>query len=191
MRKLGPEVAKNDFARRYSGFYDKFLSGVGVDIGYRGDVSDADPVVPNARGIELSTPNYDGKILPYPPNSLDFIFSSHCMEHLPDAQINLINWYNVVKVGGFIVIIVPHQYLYEKKRSLPSRWNGDHKVFYTPGSLLTFVEKTLSPNHYRVVHLMDNDAHYSYDVWPEEHASGAYEIELVLKKIEPPKWRIK
>jgi tetratricopeptide (TPR) repeat protein len=84
--------------------------------------------------------------------------------------------------------VVPHQFLYEKRRSLPSSFNADHKRFYTPGLLLGEFEASLRPNTYRVRHLRDNDDNYTYEIGPGIHSGGGYEIELVVQKIIPPRW---
>ena len=94
-----------------------------------------------------------------------------------------LEWFRVVRVGGFIVLTVPHHYLYEKKHCLPSRWNADHKRFYTPASLLMDVESALESNTYRVRSLLDNDTGFNYSINSLEHSVGCYEIELVIEKI--------
>src|SRR5215467_2030686 len=94
----------------------------------------------------------------------------------------------VLKSGGFIVCIVPHQFLYEKKTALPSIWNSDHKRFYTPASLLREFEEALVPNTYRIRHLCDSDDGYTYDIGPDVHSGGGYEIELVVQKIKKTVW---
>jgi hypothetical protein len=71
---------------------------------------------------------------------------------------------------------------------LPSRFNGDHKRFYTPASLLTEVERALPVNGYRVRHLSDNDDDFDYQVPLDAPPSGACEIELVLERIARPSW---
>jgi len=86
--------------------------------------------------------------------------------------------------------VVPHQFLYEKKCNLPSRWNADHKRFYTPATLLCEFEAALQPNTYRVRHLCDNDQNYTYHIGPEAHAGGGYEIEFVVQKIDKPHWNL-
>lgn len=168
------------------------MSGYGVDIGYRGEVKDASPVIENAIGVDKDFPGYDGIHLPYKYGALDFVFSSHCFEHLNWTERVLIlrEWMRVIKVGGHIVMTVPHMYLYEKKSDLPSKWNEDHKIFFTPGKLLTEIENALDPNSYRVVHLRDNDDDFDYSRGPDVHSGGCYEIELVLKKINQPNWSI-
>jgi hypothetical protein len=110
------------------------------------------------------------------------------LEHVVDFRATIRDWYRVVRPGGFIVCVVPHQFLYEKRRALPSSWNADHKRFYTPAALLWEFETSLRPNTYRVRHLRDNDEGYTYEIGPEAHSGGGYEVELVVEKIRPPEW---
>jgi SAM-dependent methyltransferase len=138
--------------------------------------------------VDLDYPAYDGKRLPFPDESIDTVYSSHMLEHAADFRTTICDWHRVVRSGGYIVCVVPHQFLYEKRRSLPSSWNADHKRFYTPASLLHEVEASLRPNTYRVRHLRDNDEGFTYDIGPEAHSGGGYEIELVVQKITPPGW---
>jgi len=85
-------------------------------------------------------------------------------------------------------LVVPHQYLYERKAFLPSRFNGDHKRFYTPRSLLAEVEESLPLAAYRIRSLRDIDDGFNYATQPEDAPEGAYEIELVLEKIQCPRY---
>jgi SAM-dependent methyltransferase len=172
-----------------NGFFSTYMAGeVTIDVGYRGAFDDAVPILPHALGVDLDYPGYDGKKLPFPDESVDTVYSSHMLEHVTDFRATIWDWHRVVTPGGFIVCVVPHQFLYEKKRQLPSLWNADHKRFYTPASLLREFETSLQPNTYRVRHLRDNDEGYTYGIGPEAHSGGGYEIELVVQKITPPKW---
>jgi SAM-dependent methyltransferase len=174
-----------------NGFFSTYLAGeVTIDVGYRGAFEDSVPILPHALGVDLDYPAYDGRTLPFPDNSVDTVYSSHMLEHVTDFRATVRDWHRVVRPGGFIVCVVPHQFLYEKKRSLPSMWNADHKRFYTPASLLGEFETSLRPNTYRVRHLRDNDEGYTYGVGPEAHSGGGYEIELVVQKIMPPEWEL-
>ena len=188
-RVIGEEARKSHAARRASGFLDRYLSGEHIlDIGYKGYVPDVLPIVPQAIGVELDYPGYDGRTLPFPDASQDAVFASHCLEHIPDFRNALRDWHRVLKVGGFIVVMVPHQFLYEKRVAMPSLWNADHQRFYTPASLMTDVESALLPNTYRLRHLVDNDAGFEYRLDPAQHSGGSYELELVLEKIAAPAW---
>ena len=172
-----------------NGFFSTYLAGeVTIDVGYRGAFADAVPILPHALGVDLDYPGYDGKKLPFPDDSVDTVYSSHMLEHVADPATTIRDWHRVTRLGGFIVCVVPHQFLYEKRRSMPSSWNADHKRFYTPGSLMREFETYLQPNTYRVRHLSDNDEGYTYGIGPETHSGGGYEVELVVQKIAPPGW---
>ncbi len=189
LRRVGAEVRKTFRAKLDSGFIEKYLSGAAIlDIGYKGYESDVVPIVPQAIGVDLDYPGYDGRTLPFSDNSQDAVFSSHCLEHTEDPRATICEWFRVLKIGGYLIIVVPHQYLYERRRALPSTWNPDHRRFYTPATLLREIEEALEPNSYRVRQLADNDSGYDYSVALEHHPSGCYEIELVVEKILQPSW---
>jgi SAM-dependent methyltransferase len=188
---VGTEANKTIAAKYRDGFVSRYLSGANIlDIGYRGYLREAIPIVPQAIGIDLNYPGYDGKTLPFGDETQDAVFSSHCLEHIDDYLGALREWHRVLRIGGFMIVSVPHQFLYEKKFALPSRWNWDHKRFYTPASLMAEVEAALAPNTYRLRHLIDNDLHFNYSIPPERHSGGSYEIEMVLERIREPAWKI-
>ena len=172
-----------------NGFFAAYMAGdVTIDVGYRGGYDDAVPILPHAIGVDLDFPGYDGKRLPFADQSIDSVYSSHMLEHAADYRSTIRDWHRVLRTGGFIVCVVPHQFLYEKKTTLPSLWNADHKRFYTPASLLEEFEESLEPNTYRVRHVRDNDDNYTYETGPQAHSGGGYEIELVVQKIKKPDW---
>ncbi len=185
MRNLGPEAAQAHARRVASGFYDRFLSGAAVlDIGYRGTTSNAEAITAAAIGVELDYPGYDGRRLPFADDSQDAVFVSHVMEHIPDYENALSDWYRVVRTGGFIIICVPHHYIYERRPALPSLWNPDHKRFYTVPSLLSEINAALPANGYRIRHLSENDEGTDLAGPPDQApGQGSYEIEIVLEKI--------
>lgn len=187
MRQIGPEISKSYQKKVESGFIRRYLSGQHIlDIGYRGTHPDSVPTAENAIGIGLDYPGYDGVHLPFPDESQDTVFSSHCYEHIANYRVALREWYRVLKVGGYMVVLVPHRYLYERRSMVPSFFNSDHKRFYSPASLLLEFEEALPVNGYRVRHLADNDDGFDYTVPQGEHAKGCYEIELVVQKILRP-----
>lgn len=188
-RPVGEEARKAVQSRARNGFNEKYLSGSAIlDIGYKGYLPDVVPIVPGAIGVELDYPGYDGVTLPFPDQSQDAVFASHCLEHIADFQNAVRDWFRVLKVGGYLIIMVPHKYLYEKQADLPSRYNNDHKRFYTPSSLVAEIEMSLRPNTYRLRHLADNDEGFDYELPPDRHSGGSYEIEIVVEKITPPLW---
>jgi SAM-dependent methyltransferase len=189
-RRVGEESQRTYLDKLSNGFFTKYMSGVGLDIGYTGYIKDVEPILPTAIGVDTDYPNYNGVNLPFDNESMDYVYSSHCLEHINTTEWCLKEWYRVIKIGGHIIITVPHQFLYEKRGVLPSRFNGDHKRFYTPSKLLAEIETALIPNTYRVRLLEDGDKGFDYTRGPELHSDGQYEITLVLQKIAAPTWSL-
>ena len=186
-RRIGPEAAKNHERRLQEGFYERYLTGENIlDIGFRGGDPDSTPITPTATGVDLDYPGYDGRVLPFPSETQDAVFASHCLEHIDDYQNAISDWFRVLKIGGFLVIAVPHRDLYERKKTLPSLFNGDHRRLYTPAVLLSEVEASLPVGGFRIRSLRDIDDGFDYSVPPEIHPEGSYEIELVIEKIKVP-----
>lgn len=190
-RMVGSEARKSFDLKLFDGFWSKYVTGPNVlDVGFAGYGGQVEAIVPGAIGVDVDYPGYDGTTLPFPDNSQDVIFSSHCLEHIPHYVQVLQDWLRVTRVGGHMILAVPHAHLYERKRRPPSQWNSDHKRFYTPASLLAEIEQALPLNSYRVRHCAENDWQYDYGMPLERHPSGCYEIEIVLQKISSPSWSL-
>ncbi len=56
--------------------------------------------------VDLVAPGDD---IPLPDNSVDFVISSHVIEHFPDPIKALKEWRRIVKPGGYIYVIAPHK----------------------------------------------------------------------------------
>jgi SAM-dependent methyltransferase len=197
----GPETQRSENRRSFQffrerglgemNFFGRFMQGHGLDIGYKGSLGDrAETVLPTAIGVDQDYPGYDGKTLPFCEGTQDYVYSSHCLEHMMYPTSAIREWFRVLKVGGYLVITVPHRDLYEKKLDLPSRWNAGHRRFYLPSDLLQEIERALAPNSYRIRYLQDCDEDYSYSVGPDVHPSGEYQIECVVQKLDRPKWGV-
>lgn len=190
MRKVGAESRRTWQQKHASGFFDRYMTGNGLDIGFSGYEDAVLPILETATGIDKDYLGYDGFNLPFQNESQDYVYSSHCLEHIQAEGLTIQEWFRVLKLNGHLVIVVPHMYLYEKKQHLPSKWNEDHKRFYTPGSLLIAVENSLPPNSYRVRFLEDGDDAFDYHKGPDTHSDGQYEVTLVIQKIKPPIWNL-
>jgi SAM-dependent methyltransferase len=98
--------------------------GRGIDIG-----CGPDPVSPDARRFDIE----DGDancVSKYVMEKFDFVYSSHCLEHMHDPKITILDWWKLVKPGGYLFIYVPDEDLYEQG-VFPSRFNTDHKATFT------------------------------------------------------------
>ena len=114
-------------------FANRYFVGTGLDVG-----GGPDPLglyielFPRLKGVRsFDKEDGDAQVLDgIEDDSVDFLHSSHCLEHLEDPAAALANWFRVVKPGGHLVIMVPDEDLYEQGE-FPSTWNGDHKWTFT------------------------------------------------------------
>ncbi len=97
--------------------------------------------------------------------------------------------FSKVALGGYLVVIVPHQFLYERKLRLPSLRNPLHRRFYTPNTLLADIEEAIDPCEYRIRFLGENDEGYDYQVGLGAEPVGGQDIVVALERIVPPSWR--
>jgi len=112
---LYPAFQAEGFAAQFAiPFAKHFCQGRGYDIGcnrlewcYPGAVP-IDPAIGNT---------YDAYNLP--EQMVDYIFSSHCLEHLPDWMGALEHWSTRLRSGGTLFLYLPH---YSQKYWRP--WNN-------------------------------------------------------------------
>jgi SAM-dependent methyltransferase len=176
------ETSKAKKRRMEEGFFEKYCQGNGLDIGYGGDL-----LCPNCKGWDIE--DGDAQTLEgLPDNHFDFVYSSHCLEHVNDAADAISNWWRVLKPGGYLILYIPERDLYERKKTLPSRWNTSHKRFFlldkdelpdTVG-ILPLIEKTLENYTITKAELCKQNYKLASET---SQASGEYSIEVILKKI--------
>lgn len=94
---------------RDSNFFETYLSGKVIDIGGGTDaVTEAAEVFDFQQGDAQHIAQYRDK------ETYDCVYSSHCLEHMSDVPSALSQWWDLVKPGGYMVLIVPHEDLYEQ-----------------------------------------------------------------------------
>ena len=109
------------FAIPYAKHYCK---GVGYDVGCMKE----EWAFPGSIPIDLKFPNeYHALNLPL-KEEVDYIFSSHCLEHIYEWVDVLNYWYLKLKTGGVIFLYLPH---YDQEYWRP--WNDRrHVTIFTP-----------------------------------------------------------
>ncbi len=188
-QSVGEESRKSLARWLKNSFYETYLSGQNIlDIGYRGYLPDVKPIVPQAIGVDVDYPGYDGRTLPFPDELQNCVFASHTLEHIDDHKAAIREWFRVLRSGGYLIIIVPHWCLYERKGRLPSNHNADHRRFYTGAKLLREIERAVDPFSFRIRMLEDNDREFDYSIPPADHATGSYELICVIEKISKPSY---
>jgi SAM-dependent methyltransferase len=130
MKELSKSIPRR---MRDPNFLRRYFVGQGVDIGGK-----PDPLTLYAEFFPLMGPvkvwdleDGDAQFMSdVPDNTFNFVHSSHCLEHLRDPAEGLRNWLRVTKPGGYIVVTIPDEDLYEQG-VFPSTFNRDHKVTFT------------------------------------------------------------
>ncbi len=94
-------VGGNTYAIRRTAM--KFCRGKGLDIGA------SHWPLPGSTPIDTeSGPGVANRIDDFPADSQDYIFSSHCLEHIGDWQEALDAWIGKLKPGGVLFLYLPH-----------------------------------------------------------------------------------
>lgn len=109
---------------RNADFYTRYFKGRTIDIGCGDDL-----VVPDAEPFDK--PHGDAnEITKFRlAQSYDTVYSSHCLEHMYDAPKAIASWWELVRPGGFLIVVVPDEDLYELG-FWPSLFNPDHKATF-------------------------------------------------------------
>jgi len=97
-----PAFQSKGFAAKFAfPFAQEVCKGVGYDIG----CNRMEWAFPGAIMIDPLFTNYDALNLPL--KSVDYIFSSHCLEHLPNWVESLNYWWENLKKSGILFLYLP------------------------------------------------------------------------------------
>src|SRR5512133_778938 len=105
-----------------------FLIGRGLDLG-----CGEQKVVETAIAMDIRSPVADIKadlsspdaLRLFADDSMDYVFSSHLLEHMHDYKGSLKEWWRVVRYGGHLILYVPDPDFYPRMGTDGS--NPDHK----------------------------------------------------------------
>lgn len=184
------ESDKAMMRRVYDPLFHKVFKGKGIDIG-------AGPCLSNMTNFPLvvSLESFDKihgdaqYITQYrEKENFDFVISSHCLEHMVDPLQAIREWWHLLKYGGYLIITVPDEDLYEQGM-WPSPYNSDHKWRFT---LAKYIKNKNSIDvfdlvnqlwDYKLIQAKFIDTHYEYDV-KKDQTYGLAECsnEIILKK---------
>jgi len=122
----------------------KYCQGKGIDIG------GGKWPLEGARTIENNLIE-NAYLIKEKDESLDFVFSSHTLEHLEDWQKALREWFRVLKPKGILFLYLPHPCckMWGKGILAQHKWNPD------PYLLTDFLTKNLRMNLKEITYLPD------------------------------------
>jgi ubiquinone/menaquinone biosynthesis C-methylase UbiE len=177
---MSGETLKNHARRESNGDYLKYFSGLGIDIGcgsaplpiqcHHWDLPEGDATY--MEGVE--------------DNYYDWVYSSHCLEHLDSPVRAIENWWRILKPGGHLIVVVPDLYLYERGQ-WPSPNTKSHKQYFTMTRLMGLVATLQGA---QVMRLQINDDHFNYNDHENDQTIGKAqaEIESIVKKQQDAFW---
>ena len=100
-----PKFQTEGYASQFAIPYAKHVcKGIGVDVGCNRDEWAFPGSIPIDPNID---PLYDALNFPKHANELDYIFSSHCLEHLNDWVSVLDYWTSKIKHDGVLFLYLP------------------------------------------------------------------------------------
>jgi predicted SAM-dependent methyltransferase len=129
-----------------SRFATRYFTGNGIDIGAGPDplaqYVEFFPLMRSCRSWDVE--DGDAQFLKsLKDESLDFVHSSHCLEHMRDPREALHHWLRVLKRGGHLVVVIPDEDMYEQG-VFPSTFNSDHKWTFTMHKAQSWSEKSIN-----------------------------------------------
>ena len=135
-------------------FAKHFCFGHGADVG----CSNKDWAFPGAIPVDLEFEDeWHADNL---PRELDYIFSSHCLEHVSDWVATMDYWYGCLNDGGVLFLYLPH---YEQEYWRP--WNNrKHKHTFTPN----VVHDYMLDKGYENIFCSERDLNHSFMIVGEK-----------------------
>lgn len=123
---------------------ERYCQGRGIDIG------GGKWPLPSARNIDQGK-GENAYFIREGSGTLDFVFSSHTLEHLEDWPRALREWFRVLKPGGIVFLYLPHpcSKMWQKEVLNQHKWNPD------PKTLSEFLKKELRMKIVKITFLPD------------------------------------
>lgn len=141
------EQSKAARRRFYNGnFHNRYFCGDGIDIGGRPDpFSQYIGVFPLVKSVKIwDLEDGDAQFMRgCEDETYDFVVSSHCLEHMCNVEEALFNWIRIIKKGGYLIITVPDEDMYEQQQ-WPSVYNPDHRWTFTIYKQKSWSQKSIN-----------------------------------------------
>lgn len=133
--KLRPELEKGNAAQFIATKAIPYLTGKGLDIGcnkwkIKKDAIGVDII--QKPGVDLIIKNWN--LLETEKH--DYVFSSHCLEHIFDWQLALFHWMRTIRNDGILFLYLPNPTFY-------NRWSKYHQKSHKHDFSLPIIVKNV------------------------------------------------
>ncbi len=156
-----PHFQAEGFAAQFAfPFAQKVCSGVGVDVG----CMKKEWAYPGSIPVDIDLPGgFHALNLPYRPEGYDYIFSSHCLEHL-DNWVDALNyWTDQLKEGGILFLYLPNM----DEQFYWQPWNNRKHIHYLTHEILTRYFEA-NKNRFENVFISGTDLNCSFTIIAEK-----------------------
>jgi len=109
------------------GLFKTFPHFIGVDNGHHWGNQGVDVMVDTCEDLSI-----------FADNSMDFVFSSHLLEHITDYEAALKEWWRVIKQDGHLILYLPHKAYYPNIGETGA--NPDHKHDFYPANIMSVMD---------------------------------------------------
>lgn len=167
------EASKTNLIREKS-FAQTYLKGAVLDIGAGSDL-----VCPWAQSFDVEDGDANYLSRYFNEESFDAVHSSHSLEHMENPIDAINQWWSLVKPGGFLILVVPEENLYEQGL-WPSVFSDQHISTFRLGG-----ETSWSPVSFDVKSLCQSLPHA--EIVSALIQSNGYDHNLVFPKGVKPK----
>lgn len=152
-----PRFQSQGFASRFAiPFAQTVCHGEGVDVG----PNRMEWCFPGAHPVDPEINGFSALNIPFKQNELDYVFSSHCLEHLYDWIDVLDYWTSLLKIGGVLFLYLPD---YSQEYWKP--WNNrKHLNIFTPQIIADY----LADRNYTNIFFSGVDLNNSFMVMGEK-----------------------
>jgi len=132
-----PELEKGNGAQFIRDKALPYLKGIGLDVGcsrwkIKPDVIGVD--IRKIPGVDLTIHDWNA----ISSNEYDYLFSSHCLEHIENWQDALEHWVRVVKIDGIVFLYLPNPVSYNRWSKVFAK---QHKHDFTLARIINELKK--------------------------------------------------
>jgi predicted SAM-dependent methyltransferase len=136
-------------------YAQKVCFGLGYDVG----CMKAEWAFPGSVPVDLSFDD-PWEAMNLPPEDPDYIFSSHCLEHIPDWVEVMNYWHKRLKLGGTLFLYLPD---YSQEYWRP--WNNrKHYHIFSPKIIADYLKQ----QNYQKYYVSETDLNYSFMAMAEK-----------------------
>jgi len=159
-----------------------YMKGCGIDIGFGGYKIDHTDIIYYDRYDFGFNDVGDAEQLPYENEQFDFVFSSHCLEHLDSTIDVLKEWFRILKKEGTMILYLPMEGVYADYRR-----HGEHKLNLNPDKIKKFMEEAgikYTIIKEEVYNSVPEGYVFTCNGETEKSENFEYSFEMVIKKDE-------